>query len=83
MNIWLIGIIWMLVNLFLCAISVLRGNIMNRLVALQFSGIVATLIMLLLAELYGRSIYFDVPLTMAILTYANLLVYLRFLERWL
>ncbi|WP_158423035.1 MrpF/PhaF family protein [Legionella oakridgensis] len=56
---------------------------MNRLVALQFSGIVATLIMLLLAELYGRSIYFDVPLTMAILTYANLLVYLRFLERWL
>jgi multisubunit Na+/H+ antiporter MnhF subunit len=56
---------------------------MDRLVALQLAGVITVLALLMLAVGYRRAPYFDVALTLAILSAAGSLAFVRFLERWL
>lgn len=83
MNLWLWFAGLLLPALIPCGIVLLRGQILERFVALQMAQIVTVLAMLLLAEGYHRDIYFDMALVLAVLAFPAGLVFVRFLERWL
>ena len=81
--IWLAAATGMLLGLVPCCFVVLRGRVMERFVALQLAQVIVVLTMIMMAVGFGRSIYVDVALVMAVLALASGLVFVRFLERWL
>jgi len=66
-----------------CLVVTMRSDALERLVGLELAGVVATLVLLLLAQGLGRSSYIDLGLVLALLSFAGSLVFARFLERWL
>jgi multicomponent Na+:H+ antiporter subunit F len=82
-NEWLVAALALLAALVPCGLVCLRGDPVNRLVGLELAGTLDTLVLLLLAEGFGRPIYFDLALALALLTFASGLVFARFLERWI
>ncbi len=83
MNLWLTFATVLLISSILTLVGCLRGKIMERFVSLQMAQVLAVLTILLMAEGFGRDIYFDLALTMAVLSFAASLVFVRFIERWL
>ena len=81
--IWLAAATGMLLGLAPCCFVVLHGRVMERFVALQLAQVIVVLTVIMMALGYGRSIYMDVALVMAVLVLASGLVFVRFLERWL
>ncbi len=61
----------------------MRGEAIDRLVGLELGGTLATVTLSLLAEGFHRLSFFDLPLTLALLSFAGGLVFARFLERWM
>lgn len=83
MNPWLFSAFVLLLLMVPCFIACLRGDVVNRLVALEAGSAMAAIILLLLTEGYGRIPFVDLALTMALLAFGGGLVFARFLERWL
>jgi multisubunit Na+/H+ antiporter MnhF subunit len=83
MNGWLMAAGAMLVCLIPCGIACLRGDIADRLVALEATGLIAALILLLAAEGFHRQPFTDLALALALLSFGGGLVFARFLERWM
>ncbi|WP_224981838.1 monovalent cation/H+ antiporter complex subunit F [Geomonas agri] len=83
MNIWLVAALVLVILMLPCGWLCYTGTPLERFVALQMAQLFAVLIVLLLAEGYRRTIYFDLSLVLTVLSLASGLVYLRFLERWL
>jgi len=83
MNLWFTAATVLLFALVPCGILVFRFGLVDRLVGLEVAGVVETLVLLLLAEGSGNSIYFDLALALALLMFGGSLVFVRFLERWL
>lgn len=79
---WTVAAIALLLGLVPCGVVCLRGQPTERLVGLEMAGNLDTLVLLLLAVAYRRSIYLDLALALALLTFAGGLVFVRFLERW-
>lgn len=82
-KLWLYAAAFMLIALAPCMITVYRGKAADRLAALEMGSVIITLQMLLLAQGYHRSILYDLPLTLALLSFGGGMVFARFLERWL
>ncbi len=83
MNVWLIAAIALIVCLIPCGIVCLRGDAMDRLVGLEGASVIATMTFMLLAEGFQRTAFYDLPLTLALLSFAGGLVFTRRLERWM
>jgi multicomponent Na+:H+ antiporter subunit F len=83
MNLWLIAAAVMSVALIPCGIVCLRGNTADRLAGLEAAGLIATLILLVMAEGFGRQPFTDLALAMALLSFGGGMVFARFLERWM
>ena len=84
MNVWLIGATALLAGLLPCGFVLLRGRLTDALVALELGSTVVTVVLVLLAEGFGRSSYFVLPLVLAALSFVGTLVFVRFLgDRWL
>ncbi len=83
MNAWLVASLVLLVTLVPCGVVVVRGGPVDQLVALETAGGIETLMLLLLAEGFRRPAFFDLALTLALLSLAGALVFARFFERWL
>lgn len=83
MNVWLVATLALLAGLVPCGIVCLRGDVVDRLVGLEMAGVVVTLALLLLAQGFGRVVYVDLALALALLSFAGGLVFARFLERFL
>lgn len=66
-----------------CAATALRRDAMRRLVGLEMTSVVVSLLMMLLAQGFARSFFFDLALALALLSLGGGLVFARFLERWL
>jgi multicomponent Na+:H+ antiporter subunit F len=79
---WTIAVFALLLGLIPCGVVCLRGEPTERLVGLEMAGTLDALVLLLLAVAYHRSIYVDLALALALLTFAGGLVFARFLERW-
>jgi multisubunit Na+/H+ antiporter MnhF subunit len=58
----------------------LRGGPLDRLVGLQLAGSLLVAVLLLLAHGFAQSSYVFVPLVLAVLSFAGVLVFLRLLE---
>lgn len=78
---------WTAVALLVCLIGplirCLRGDAVNRLVALEAASTICVILLLVLCQAYHRMPFADVALTLAILAFGAGLVFARFLERWL
>ncbi len=83
MNVWLLAASVLLFGLVPCGIACLRGNAINRLVGLEAAGVLSTLVLLLLAQGFHRAVFYDLAITLALLSFGGGLVFVRFLERWL
>ena len=60
---------------------VLRDSVLEAVVALELAGVVVTMVLLLLAQGFGRTIYVDLALVLAPLQFVGALVFVRMLER--
>ena len=61
----------------------LRGSPERRLVGLEMASILVTMAMVLLTIGFGRFIFIDLPLALAIMSFGGGLVFARFLEKHL
>ena len=80
---WLLAALILLMGLVPCGIVCVRDTPMERLVGLEMAATVDTLVLLVLAEAYHQSIFFDLAVVLALLSFAGGLVFARFMERWL
>lgn len=83
MNIWLAGAFALMFGLIPCLIVVLRAGLAEALVAVQLASALAVLIVLLLAQGYGRGSFADLALALAFLSFPSGLLFAHFFERWL
>jgi multicomponent Na+:H+ antiporter subunit F len=83
MNLWLGAAAGILVCLIPCGIVCFRGDLSDRLVGLEMASALATIELLLLCEGFGRPSFFDLPLTLALLSFGGGMVFARFVQRWL
>ena len=83
MNFWLVAATVLLFALLPCGWTTLRGKPEQRLVGLEMTGVVCTLLLMLLAEGFNRLPFFDLALALAIMAFGGGLVFARFLERLL
>ncbi len=83
MSAFVIAAIAMLVAVIPCGIVMLRGKIMEAVVAYEAIGSVIIIVLVLLAQGFGRSGEFELPVLLAMLILGGGLVFVRFLERWL
>jgi multisubunit Na+/H+ antiporter MnhF subunit len=82
LNSFVIAAIAMLVALIPCGIVVMRGRLMDALVAYEAISTVIIIILVLLAEGFRRPGEFELPVLLAMLLFGSGLVFVRFLERW-
>ncbi|HYY32538.1 MAG TPA: monovalent cation/H+ antiporter complex subunit F [Gaiellaceae bacterium] len=81
MNGWLVAATILLASLAPLVWIVLRDSALEGLVALELAGVVVTMVLLLLAQGFGRTIYVDLALVLAPLQFVGGLVFVRMLER--
>jgi multisubunit Na+/H+ antiporter MnhF subunit len=83
-NVWLLAATVLLAGLVPCGWVLLRGRLLDALVAFELTSTLVTVALVLLAEGFHRSSYFVVPLVLAALSFVGALVFVRFLgDRWL
>lgn len=79
-NLAVMGLLICMAGLLACC---LRGDAVSRLVALEAGSSLTIVILLALGETFQRSIFADLALTLALLSFGAGLVFARFVERWL
>jgi multisubunit Na+/H+ antiporter MnhF subunit len=79
LNVWLSAATALLAGLVPCGWVLLRGRTVDALVALGLASTLVTVVLVLLAEGFGRSSYFTVSLVTAALSFVGSLVLIRFL----
>jgi len=82
-NAFVIAAIVMLVAVIPCGIVVVRGKVMDAVVAYEAVSSIVVMALVLLAEGFRRSGEFELPVLLAVLLFGSGLVLVRFLERWL
>lgn len=83
MNRWMLTAVVTGTSLIPCAWMCLRGSCERRLVGLEMTGIIITILLVMLTVGYGRLPFIDMPLTLALLSFGAGLVFARFLEKHL
>ena len=83
MNAFVLAAIGMLLAAVPCLIVLWREHVMEAVVAYQALGSIGVMVLILLAEGFGRTGEFELPVLLAALVLGSGLVFVRFLERWL
>lgn len=83
MNVWMLTATAASASLLPCAWACLRGSPERRLVGVEMTGIIITILLVLLLMARHRLPFVDMPLTLALLTFGAGLVFARFLEKHL
>lgn len=83
MNFWMMMATATGASLIPCAWTCLHGTPERRLVGLEMTTVVITIVMVLLTLANGRLPFMDIPLTLAVLAFGAGLVFARFLEKHL
>lgn len=81
MNAYLWAATVLLLGLVPLLIVCVRARPLEALAAVELASVIATLVLLLLAEGFKRSAYFNVSLVLATMSFAGGLVYVRLLSR--
>jgi multisubunit Na+/H+ antiporter MnhF subunit len=80
-NSFVIAAIAMLVAVIPCGIVMVRGQLMDAVVAYEAITSVVLMVLVLLAEGFRRPGEFELPVLLALLLFGSGLVFVRFLER--
>ncbi len=83
MNAWLLAATVLLLSLVPCGMVTFSKRPVDRLVGLEMTGLIATLLLVLLAQGFHRVPFYDLALALALLAFGGGMVFARFLERWL
>ena len=83
MNAFVVAAIAMLLAVIPCAIVIIRGKVMEAVVAYEAISSIVIMVLVLLARGFSRSGEFELPVLVAMLMLGSGLVFVRFLERWL
>ena len=83
MNMWLVAALAASAALVPCADMSLRGDPERRLVGLEMTSIIVTIVLVLLTVGFGRLPFIDLPLALAIMSFGGGLVFARFLGKHL
>lgn len=82
MNEWVLAaIVLVLGGILPCLVVSVRASAMEGLVALEMAGVIAVLVLLLLAEGFQRQPFVDLALALALLSFVGTLAFVRFMER--
>jgi multisubunit Na+/H+ antiporter MnhF subunit len=73
----------MLICLVPAGIVIARDDLPAAVVGYQFITAVVVMVLALLAQAFGRSALFELPVLLALLMFGSGLVFVRALERWL
>jgi len=79
MNIWFVGATTLLLALVPVAYVLIRGELIEALVALELAGTVVTVILLLIGEGFKRNSYYTLPVVLAFTNVVGVLIFVRFL----
>jgi multisubunit Na+/H+ antiporter MnhF subunit len=79
MNIWFVGATTLLLALVPVAYVLIRGELIEALVALELAGTVVTVILVLIGEGFKRNSYYTLPLVLAFTNVVGVLIFVRFL----
>jgi multisubunit Na+/H+ antiporter MnhF subunit len=79
MNVWFIGATALLVSLIPVAWVMIRGDILEALVALELTGTIVCVVLLLISEGFKRNSYYTLPLVLAFTNFVGVLIFVRFL----
>ena len=79
MNIWFVGATILLLALVPVAYVLIRGELIEALVALQLAGTVVCVVLLLISEGFKRNSYYSLPLVLAFTNVVGVLIFVRFL----
>jgi multisubunit Na+/H+ antiporter MnhF subunit len=80
-NVWLLAATVLLGGLVPCGAVALRAGELDALAALQLAGALVTVVLLLLAEGFHRSVYFVLPLALPVVSFVGTLIFVRYFER--
>ena len=83
MNIWLAAAAGVSATLIPCADMSLRGTPERRLVGLEMASVIVTIALVLFTVGFGRTIFLDLPLALALMSFGGGLVFARFLGKHL
>ena len=84
MNIWTWGALILLSAFLPCGfLALTSSDTHKRLVALEMTGVVATLELMLLTMAFNRPPLMDLPIALALLSFGGGMVFAHFLERHL
>lgn len=83
MSSFVVAAIAMLAGLIPCGIVLVRGKIMDAVVAYEAISAIIVMVLILLAEGFRRPGEFELAVVLAVLLFGSGLVFVRFLERWL
>ncbi len=83
MNAWLLASAVLLFALVPCGIVAFTKRPIDRLVGLEMAGLIETILLVMLAEGFKRTPFYDLALALALLAFGGGLVFARFLERWI
>lgn len=81
MNEWQVAAIALAAALVPCAWMCARRGFAAGVLAVQLSGMISAIALLVIAEGEGRQPFADLALVLAVTSFAGSLVFLRFLER--
>lgn len=77
---WAIGFVVLLAAIACCAIVCARGNSPSGAIALQASGTVGAIALLVLAIIGGQGYLYDVAIAFAVLSFTGSLVFLHYID---
>jgi multicomponent Na+:H+ antiporter subunit F len=80
---FVVAAIGMLIAVIPCGIVLIRGQLMEAVVAYEFISSIAVIVLILLAQGFRRPAEFELPVVLAVLLFGSGLVFVRSLERWL
>jgi len=80
---WMAPALLYLAGLCLCAVTVVRGEAMSRLVAFQLAASATASLVVVLALALNEPPFWDIAIALALLNIIGTLTFARFLERWL
>ena len=83
MNGFVVAAIAMLIGIVPCGIVVWRGTAMEALVGYEAISSIVVMVLVLLAEGFGRFGELELPIVLAVLLFGSGLVFAHALERWL
>jgi multisubunit Na+/H+ antiporter MnhF subunit len=83
MSVWLLASAALMLGLLPCVLLAMRGNVVDRIVALQLAGVFAVLALLAFEQGEQRQSFFDLSLALAVLMFPSSLLVAQVFRRWL